>query len=185
MNVYFALASSFAAGCLYALAGAEKVRTGDLVGRWFLAAMVYHSVVFVPAFLYATVFYPDWSVMYFFQPLRMPFLQERGWVFSAAVLPITFAAVLAGFLYGRKRSIEGKGASAATIVTFVYAISLAVMAVLFRRTLFAGTLEQYGGVGAKLIFARPLGWVMCFYLVSIPAGIAFWKSVFSRKPSHL
>ncbi|MBI5528614.1 MAG: hypothetical protein HY897_19975 [Deltaproteobacteria bacterium] len=185
MNVYFALASSFAAGCLYALAGADKVRTGDLVGRWFLATVVYHSVIFVPVFLYATVFYPDWSVMYFFQPLRTPPVSERGWLFSAAALVLTFATMLAGFLYGRKRSIEGKGASAATIVTFIYAISFAVMAVLFRRTLFAGTLEQYGGVGAKFIFARPLGWAMCFYLISIPAGIAFWKKVFSRKPSHM
>jgi len=185
MNLYFSLASSFATGCIYALAGRGKITAGEFMGRWVLAAIVFHSVVFTPAFLYALVFYPDWSVMYFFEPLKFPPFSWQGWLYSAAALALSFALLMAGFSYGRKRVLGAKGPSAVTIIAFIYVVAVAVMFVLFRRTLYVGSLAQYHGEGARFLFPRPLGFVFVGYVLSIPLGIWFWKRLFARKPSHL
>ena len=185
MNLYFSLASSFATGCIYALSGRDKINEEEFMGRWVLAALVFHSVVFTPSFLYAVVFYPDWAVMYLFEPLALPPFSWMGWILSAVALVLSFAFLLAGFSYGRKRVLEGKGPSAVTIVTFIYVVAAAVMVVLFRRTLSLGTLAQYRGEGARFLFSRPLGFVFAGYLLSIPASIWFWRRLFARKPSHL
>lgn len=185
MNLYFSLASSFATGCVYALSGRGKITAGEFMGRWVLAALVFHSVVFTPSFLYAVVFYPDWSVMYFFEPLALRPFAWVGWLYSAGALVLSFGLLLAGFSYGRKRVLGGNGPSAVTIVTFIYVVAAVVMVILYRRTLFLGTLSQYHGSGTRFLFSRPLGFVLAWYLLMIPASIWFWKRLFARKPSHL
>ena len=185
MNLYFSFASSFATGCIYALSGRGKINAEEFMGRWTLAVLVYHSVVFTPAFLYAVVFYPDWSVMYFFEPLAVAPLSSMSWLYSAAALALSFVLVMAGFSYGRSRVLSAKGPSAVTIIAFIYLVAAGVMAVLYRRTLHLGSLAQYRGEGTRFLFSRPLGYVFGAYLLSIPVSVWFWKRLFARKPSHM
>lgn len=181
MNLPLSFAASLLTGVAYAMAGRALADPDVFVDRWFLALIVFQSVVFTPLFLYWTVFYPDWAVMYLFEPVRPVEEIGLGWMFSAVGMLLCFAMAVFGYAYGRKRVLQGSGAGAVVAAVALASAVLALNFVFHRRFLHVGQMSQFRDGSARLIFASIPGLTMAVYAALIPLGITFWKRMYSRK----
>ena len=185
MNVPFSLALCFAVGLLYSMAGKSSIGQDEIVGRWFVALVVYQTLVFTPIFLYSIIFYPDWSVLYLFMPTRL--LEPLGleWLFGIFCLALTYVFAIAGYLLGRHQVLAGRSDSPPVLIGVICFLIVVSGIVLNKRVIHSGTLFEYRAGAAKLVFTRVIGYASLAYVLSIPLGLYGWKRLFSRKPSHM
>jgi hypothetical protein len=185
LNVPFSTALCLAVGLVYSMAGRSAFSKEEMLGRWLVALVVFQTLIFTPIFLYAVIFYPDWSVLYLFRPLQWlePFGLE--WVFGLACLALAYAASIAGYILGRHQVLVGKPDSPPVLVFVLCFLTIVSGIVLNNRLIHAGTLPEYRAGAAKLVFTRVLGSASLAYVISVPLGIYGWKKLFSRKPSHM
>jgi hypothetical protein len=181
LNLPLAYAACFLTGVAYAMAGRDLTDPDVFVDRWFLALVIFQSVVFTPFFLYWTVFYPDWSVMYLFEPVRPVEEIGLGWLFSAVGMILGFALAILGYAYGRKSLLHGIGPHAVVVSAAFTTVLLVLNFVFYRRFIYAGSMTQFRDGSARLIFTSIPGLTLAVYIALLPLGIAFWKKMYSRK----
>jgi hypothetical protein len=184
MNLPLSLAAAFLTGVAYAFAGRDTLEEGVFAGKWMLALSVFHSAAYTPLFLYLTIFYPDWSVMYLFSPPAI--LEERGlnWLFSLSGLAVSFAAAFIGFAYGRARVLEGGAGRAVAFSAALSAAAVLPELVFHWRWLNVGSMLQFREGSARMLVLSAPGIASAAFPVLAVTGIAFWKRMFARRWGH-
>jgi len=105
--------------------------------RYFNALLLLEALVVIPAGIYFSAFYPDWSWMYLVDPLR-----SGGALGGMAVLAYPFAAAL-GYLVGYYSARGGSDWVTVMFMTFMGAGLAGLFLVAGDKLLWVGTFEQY------------------------------------------
>ncbi|MFA6033951.1 MAG: hypothetical protein WC889_13715, partial [Myxococcota bacterium] len=143
MNLFVGILTSSANGILYAFAGESRMEPDEFAGRWFLALIVYHSIVFTPLLLLSVVFHPDWSVMYLFRPVQLFSVAENDWMFSAVVVASSFCAAIGGYAGARSLILNRHRRDIALVAMYAaYVLPVVMAAVFYRRFLLVGGMDQ-------------------------------------------
>jgi len=175
MNLLISAAACFITGVWYGVETCRTPQAEEFINKWLAALVIYQSVVFSPLFLCSVVFYPDWSIFYLFEPVKGLSLLGLEWVFSAALLAVMFSSSIAGYCYSRKRIMSGFPFSAKLLTSAVSIAIFAFLIISYKRFFLVGEMLQFKSGSTSFLFFRFPGIAVIAYLISIPAGLNFWR----------
>ena len=175
MNLLISLAACFMTGIWYGVETCRGSQAEEFINKWLAALVIFQSIVFSPLFLCSVVFYPDWSVFYLFEPVKGLSLLGLEWVFSALMLTLMFFASIAGYYYARKRIQSGLLFSARLLTGVVFLAIFVLLIISYKRFFLVGEMIQFRSGNTNFLFFRFPGIAIILYLISIPAGLIFWR----------
>jgi len=140
------------AGVAIVARNSQAVRKRPL--NWALLTLLgFEGVVFTPIATYLFRFYPQWSMLYWFDPQIYPGLDRWLGVISLGVIVFNFLAAAGGFLLTRRGLIENK--TWVTLAPFVGALLIAFFVTVFfaDRLFWIGDYDVFWQGRADLLFA--------------------------------
>lgn len=156
------------------------LRTSSL--SWpLLALAAFEALVFTPIATYQFRFYPQWSMLYSFDPQMFPQLHHWIGPLSLAVILLNFSAAAGAFLLAR-RGILADSPSLWLAPIAVGAGAILYVGVFFgERIAFVGDYDQFWQGQAQLLLSSFTGWLGIALYVS---GLALLLFVHSRFSDH-
>jgi hypothetical protein len=141
---------------------------------WALLFLVgFEALAVTPVATFLFRFYPQWSMLYAFDPQIFPNLEEWIGLLSFLAILLNFAAALGGFhvtRLGVQRNQELVCYAPWAAGGF---ITLLILALGGRRVLFMGDYDAFWQGNADVLVTRAAGWVGLLLYASA-AGFVFW-----------
>ncbi len=127
---------------------------------WALLALVgFEAFVFTPVATYLFRFYPQWSMLYIFDPQIFPELDNWVGVLSFVAVLANFGAVLGGFYATREGLLRGERWLVWLAPGLGAAIALFVFVFFGKRVVFMGDYDAFWQGNADIFLARVGGWI--------------------------
>jgi hypothetical protein len=148
---------AFGAGFVWQIRDSADLRESPT--SWpFLAFALFQALIFTPVATFLFRFYPQWSLLYWFDPQIFTTLDDWIGALSALVLLIGLAAAFAGFFAARYGVVSEQpwllwlpiGVSGATV--------LVTMILFAKRLVLVGDYDEYWHGTAGFWLLRPAGW---------------------------
>lgn len=148
----------------------------EAISWQLLFLMSFEALIFTPVATYLFRFYPQWSMLYAFDPQLFPELDRWIGMLSAAAVGLNFAAAVGGFFLARQGVRTGKVAWALGPIVAA-ALTLVLTAAIFpERIALIGDYDAFWQGNAVLFLKRAPGWVgLALYLGAI--GFLRWVHV--------
>jgi len=169
-------------GLALPLAAGERVRGGaPFFGRYLAAVVLFELFFFMPGgyWLYRT--YPDWSLMYVFDPATLP------WLNPLLVAVLYLAAAVAGFSASFAAVRRGRGGAAVAGMAVMIALLGAIFVWGLKRLMLVGTFSGFGsGTGMTSILHSALSWQLAIIVVWVvsPLAVIFWRTFNAHQGCH-
>jgi hypothetical protein len=141
----------------------------DFVNWAFLLLVSFEAVVFTPIATYLFRFYPQWSMLYWFDPQIFPEIESFVGILSFTAVLLNFGAVVLGYHLTREGLLRGDRR-----LTYVSAAAgglllLAVLGLYGERVALIGDYDTFWQGNAVVLFRRLAGWVG--FLSYVGAGL--------------
>lgn len=153
--------------CANLLFGAAVAWTGrrsrelreELLTWHLLLLLAFESLFVTPIATFLFRFYPQWSMLYWFDPQLFPNLdQSIGWL-SGLVVVLNYLAALAGYGLARWGVIRANLFLQATPAVAAVGSMVAVLVVFGDRVAFIGDYDAFLQGQADILMTRLAGWV--------------------------
>ncbi|OGQ91708.1 MAG: hypothetical protein A2289_23935 [Deltaproteobacteria bacterium RIFOXYA12_FULL_58_15] len=145
--------------------------------NWSLFFLIgFEALVFTPMATFLFRFYPQWSMLYWFDPQIFPALERWIGLMSAVFVLVNFGAVLLGYsvtrigVLGDQTWLWSLPIGAATLLIAYFCVGY------WDRLIFIGDYDAFWQGNAELIFTKFAGW---FGILAYGAGI--WLVLMARK----
>jgi hypothetical protein len=168
------LATNALLGVAFALVARRSPAFKESLLSWpLLFAAAFEAVVFTPIATYLFRFYPQWSMLYWFDPQLYPELD--GWIglLSALAILANFGALVGSFVLARSGILKHKDWQWIAPAAAGGLLLLIVLILFGDRVVFIGDYDGYVQGNASVLFKRFAGWVgMLLYAGTI--GFTLW-----------
>ncbi|MEO1173158.1 MAG: hypothetical protein AAFX94_14075 [Myxococcota bacterium] len=182
MPVLFNVIAHFTLGSVLATTARRSTRFRQELVSWPLILLVaFHAVLAAPSATFLFRFYPQWSLLYAFDPQVFPALERWLAPMSGGVVLTNLTLGILGLLVSREGLV--RGSVVLERLPLVIATLGAVAGAVFygERILWVGSYDAYWQDQALFIGLTPAGWVgLATYL----AGITFVVWIRSRFADH-
>lgn len=131
----------------------------DALGWPYLALLAFEALVFTPIATYLFRFYPQWSMLYWFDPQVFPELDRWLGALSAMAIAMNFVAASLGYFAVRASVLRDARWLAYAPFVIAAVIAVWVFSVYGRRVAFMGDYDEFWQGHAKLLVMRIAGWV--------------------------
>jgi hypothetical protein len=131
----------------------------DFVNWAFLMLMAFEAVIFTPSATYLFRFYPQWSMLYWFDPQIFPELESFIGVLSLAAVLLNFAAVVLGYTLARAGVLHSDRRLAYAPLVAAAMLIIAVLTMYYDRVALIGDYDMFWQGNAVVLFKRVAGWV--------------------------
>jgi hypothetical protein len=180
MNAVINLAANLALGGAVALVLQRSQAVRRELMSWALLSIVgFEAVVFTPIATFLFRFYPQWSMLYVFDPQIFPELDSWIGMLSLLAVLLNFAAVIGGFWTTRRGLLAGKKWMIWAPMGAGGGIALLTVLLFARRVVFMGDYDAFWQGNADLFLARAAGWVGLLLYASGALFVAYLRSHFS------
>ncbi len=187
MPVVINIAVNLLLGTGLALAVRRSPAMRESLFSWSLFLLIaFEALAFTPVATYVFRFYPQWSMLYWFDPQIFPDLHRWiGWLSLLAIV-LNFAAALGAYLIARLGVLSGQFYLwAAPLVVGVVAIGY-VGVVYGERVVFVGDYDAFWQGDAVLFVTAPPGWAGVALYLGAAALLIWTRARFQeRDPSLL
>ena len=148
---------------------AQRARWAD----WpLLLLLAFEAAIFTPTATYIFRFYPQWSLLYWFDPqVYTPLTRWVGWL-SAAAVAGNFAAAIGGYVAARRAVIAKKSWLAAGPLLLGAAGLLTTLFLFGDRVAAIGDHDAFWHGRAAALFSCLPGWIALFLQLSTIAFVA-------------
>lgn len=169
---------NLAANALLGVAFARLARQSpagrqSLLSWPLLFATAFEALVFTPIATYLFRFYPQWSLLYWFDPQLYPDLERWIGLLSAGAVMLNFAALVGSYALARRGLQQRKDWQWITPAV-VGGVMIVLVLILFGdRVVLIGDFDAYVQGSASLIFKRFAGW-MGVLLYASTIGFTLW-----------
>ncbi|MBN1960925.1 MAG: hypothetical protein JW841_08255 [Deltaproteobacteria bacterium] len=145
-----------------------------------LALILFESLFFTPLATYLFRFYPQWSMLYLFDPQIFPQLEHWfGFISFLAVL-LNYLGAIAGFFITRKGVLLGK-TWLAYLSTIIAGLIILIGSIIFnKRLIFIGEYDAFWQDQAALFVTQLAGWLGILMYISVAAFILLLRSRFAN-----
>jgi hypothetical protein len=152
---------------------------------WQLLALVgFEALVFTPVATYLFRFYPQWSMLYMFDPQIFPELDNWIGALSLMAVLLNFAAALGAFYATREGLLRGAGWLTYGALTTGGALAVILLALFARRIGLMGDYDAFWQGNADLFLVRLGGWIGLLLYAAAGLFVAFLHTRFAdRDPS--
>ncbi len=176
------VAANFAlGGALVLVLKASPAIRREMVSWGLLFLLFFEALVFTPVAVYLFRFYPQWSMLYWFDPQMFPRLDNWIGLLSFLATALNFAAAVVGFALARLGIIIGQRWLAWGPALVGVACVLLMIVAYGDRVAFIGDYDAFWQGTADLLFKRLAGWIgLGGYAAAV--GFLFW--VRSRFADH-
>ena len=170
----------FGAGLVLAVRRSPALEQ-NFINWSFFFLVAFEAVVFTPAATYLFRFYPQWSMLYWFDPQIFPALDQWiGWLSALAIL-LNFGAALLGYAVARV-GVVARQAWLSTLPLAIAAALVVYVSVAFgERVIYIGDYDAFWHGSADLLFTRLAGWVG---IITYVAAVAFVVWTHRRFADH-
>ena len=153
------LAANVLFGVAFALATrqSEALRR-ELISWQVLFLLTFEAVIFTPVATFLFRFYPQWSMLYAFDPQLFPELDRWIGVLSGVVVLLNFAGALTGFFLARESILRESVAWWAAPAAAGGLILLTCFVAFAKRIVLVGDYDAYWQGTARMLLLRPPGW---------------------------
>lgn len=162
----------------------SKALRQDFVCWQLLFLTAFEAVVFTPLSTYLFRFYPQWALLYAFDPQLYPELDRWYGLLTAGAVLLNFGAAILGFTLGRLGVLRSK--------TWLWALPLAAGAAVWAtvligggdRLVFIGDFDSFWAGNNPALYKRFAGWVgLGLYAASASFLIWLHKRFSSHDPA--
>ena len=176
------IAANVIFGGVLALVARHSPGQRNSVLAWpLLFLLAFEAVLFTPVATYLFRFYPQWSMLYWFDPQLVPNLENWVGSLSALAICMNFGGALGGYLLTRAAVVRGR-LWVGAIPVVVGALAFLYLLVIFGdRIAFIGDYDAFWTGDASLIFKRFPGWLG---LLSYLSAFLFLLWVHTRFADH-
>lgn len=172
-------------GCLALVARNSATMRNELVSWTFFFLLAFESLFVTPIATYLFRFYPQWSMLYWFDPqIFTSFDQWVGWLSALAIL-LNFAAAFAGFILARWGVITHNIWFKALPMTVAIALIATVFWQFGNRIAFIGDYDAYWQGNASMFLARVPGWIGLFLHIGTILFVLWVHSRFGEREPRL
>ena len=151
-----------------------------------LTLLAFEALVVTPVATYLFRFYPQWSMLYWFDPQIYPeFDSWIGWL-SAGAIALNFIAVLAGYFAGWLAIVHRQRWLAITCITLALTFVLYITFAYGDRIALIGDYDTFWQGQAIPIIKRQPGWIgISLYVFSFLFVLWLHTRFGDRDPSFL
>ena len=187
MPVVINIAANLLFGAGLALVARRSPALRNTVYSWsFFFLLAFEAIAFTPVATYVFRFYPQWSMLYWFDPQIFPELERWIGLLSLLAIFLNFGAALCGYLIARAGILAGHiwiwTAPLATAISLIGYVSFAYG----DRVVFIGDYDAFWQGNAVLLFGAAPGWAAVVLYVGAAAFLFWTRSRFGdRDPSLL
>jgi hypothetical protein len=163
---------AFGASLAWTLRRSPALRE-ELFAWPLLLLLAFEALVFTPVATYLFRFYPQWSMLYWFDPQVFPGLDAWTGVLSFLAILLNFAAVLGGYMLVRASLLRPQTWLRYVPFACAAGLSLLVFALYGRRVVFIGDYDEFWQGTAHFLFAGLAGWIglLCY---ASTFGLVWW-----------
>lgn len=150
-----------------------------------LFATAFEALVFTPVATYLFRFYPQWSMLYWFDPQVYPDLEHWIGLLSAAAILANFLALVSSFVLARRGFLTRQDWQWITPAAVGGLLIVLVLVLFGDRVVFIGDFDAFAQGTAAVLFKRVAG---CLGVLLYVATIAFtlWvRGSFARQDPSL
>lgn len=134
----------------------------------FILAMGFHAVIGAPVATYLFRFYPQWSMLYAFDPQIFPNFESWFGLLATAAVVTNILTSAAGFMVTRAGAIRESSALAYAPIVVGLALIIGIVFGYYDRIINIGTYDAYWQNDAELLVRTVPGWVgLVWYAVSV------------------
>ena len=145
----------------------------DFVCWQLLFLTAFEAAVFTPLSTYLFRFYPQWSLLYAFDPQLYPELDRWIGLMTGGAVLLNFGAVILGFALARAGILTGKKWLWAAPLAAGAAVWTVVLLGGGDRILFIGDFDAFWAGNNPILYKRFAGWVgMLLYIAT--GGFVLW-----------
>lgn len=162
MPALYNLAAHLALGSALALTArrSEGFRQ-DPVSWPLILLFAFHALVAAPAATYLFRFFPQWSMLYAFDPQVFPHLERWIGPISGGVVVLNLGCSTAGYFIARAGILRGSRALEASPLVLATVAWIALLVSYPKRTFWVGSYDAYWQADAPFLFATlpgVIGW---------------------------
>jgi hypothetical protein len=174
------LAANLALGGAVALVLQRSQAVRRELMSWALLAVVgFEALVFTPIATFLFRFYPQWSMLYVFDPQIFPELDNWIGFLSLLAVLLNFSAVIGGFWTTREGLLTGTKWMIWAPMGAGGAITLLTVLFFARRVVFMGDYDAFWQGNADLFLMRGAGWAGLVLYAGAGIFVAFLRSRFA------
>jgi hypothetical protein len=151
----------------------------DLMSWPLLTLVVFESLLFTPVATYLFRFYPQWSMLYLFDPQIFPTLENWIGFLSLIVVLMNFMGAIGGFYATREGLLRGKRSLTYAAVALALVISLTCVICFGKRLVLIGDYDAFWQGNADIILIRFAGWLGLLLYASTALFVLFLRSRFA------
>ena len=182
MPILFNLAANLIFGAGMATASRNSPAFRNNLVNWSLLFLLgFVALIITPASTYAFRFYPQWSLLYYFDPRSFPHLHQWLNLLSLVAVVANFGAALLGFAISRVGLLREQ----ALIWTFPYIVgALTLFQILifqFDRVAFIASYDLFWQGKGELAFVKVPGLLGCAIYVGAFLFTLWIHSRFSER----
>lgn len=172
------------AGLVLAVRRSPAMREGLFSWSLFLL-IAFEAFAFTPIATYIFRFYPQWSMLYLFDPQIFPDLHHWiGWLSLLAIF-LNFAAALCGYVIARIGVLSGQSYIWGAPLAIGTALIAYVGVVYGERVVFVGDYDAFWQGNAVLFVTQPPGWAGVVLYLGAAAMLIWTRNRFQNHDPSL
>ncbi len=180
------IAANLALGGGFALvARTSPALRRDFINWALLFLMAFEALVFTPVATYLFRFYPQWSMLYWFDPQIFPHLESWIGALSFVAVLFNFAAALLGYTVARHGVLTEQRWMSLLPLAAGAVWTLGVLVLYAERVAYIGDYDSFWQGNAELLFLRTPGWIGILLYASATAYVLFVRARFSNRDPSL
>lgn len=144
-----------------------------------LTLVIFEALLFTPVATYLFRFYPQWSMLYLFDPQIFPALDNWVGFLSLVAVLMNFVCVLGGFYTTREGLLRDKRWLTYGALVAAGVVVLLCFVLFGKRVAFIGDYDAYWQGNAELFLVRLAGWVGLALYASAAGLVLFLRSRFA------